>query len=347
MDYILSIVGMFVVVMLATQIILFEITRNKAKKQNNAVWYLSLDKSFHYNRVGTMLFICAICYTITGNQSIFTLTGILHFLLLLAMTVVADMIVHYLTIRYGKVRCKKEIAFAKELKAEVIEFQQNPYEEAIYETSAKQYDEKEILKKYVEPSSHLAYLSIDGGKFVRECNLFPEATFDVEPFGDIEAIKSSLEDLPVQVTKLTPSRQMPFKDERMDVVMCQYSNYEKHEIKRVLKNGGYFIVNQNGTTNLKELFTMYMPFKMKGVWDAFSCVGTLEEAEMKVVEKYEEYGTLRFPTLASLYTYFKNNAGDFADMTKYQMFYIQALKSIKEKGYFELSTHRFLVVAQR
>lgn len=347
MEYILQVVGLFVCVMLVTQITLFETTRNKMKKQNNVLWYLSLDKSFTYNRLGQMFFICVVCYILTGSQSLFSLNGLLYFALLLAMTVVADMIVTYIVIIYGKRRCKKEIAMAKELKAEVTAFAQNAYEDENYETALKQYDEKEILKKYVEPTSHLAYLSVDGGKFVRECDLYPEATFDVEPFGDLELIKTAMEDLPVQVTKLTPSRQMPFKDERMDVVMCQYSNYEKHEIKRVLKNGGYFIVNQNGTTNLKELFTLYMPFRMKGVWDAFACTGSLEDAGMKIVEKYEEYGHLRFPTLASMYTYFKNSAGDFADVQKYQAFYVNALKSMKEKGYYEMSTHRFLVVAQK
>lgn len=347
MDYIISVVGMFVCVMLTTQIFIFEANRSRAKKQNNVLWYLSLDKSFSYNRMGQMLFICFACYMLTGEQSLFSLEGILYFVLLLAMTIVADMIVHYLTIAYGKRRCKKEIAFAKELKEEVASFSMNAYEEETYEVSLPQYDEKEILKKYVEPTSHLAYLSIDGGKFVRECGLYTEATFDVEPYGDVELIKTAMADLPVQVTKLTPSRQMPFKDERMDVVMCQYSNYEKNEIKRVLKNGGYFIVNQNGTTNLKELFTMYMPFRMKGVWDAFACAGSLEDAQMEVLEKYEEYGTVRFSSLASLYTYFKNHAGDFADMKKYQLFYVNALKSIKENGYYEISTHKFLVVAKK
>ena len=348
MDYIISTVVLFLFAMLITQIILFEMTKSKAKKENNVLWYLSLDKPFQYNRFKMMTYIVAFVYIFVGdNKSIFTLQGLLYFLLLLAMVIVADMTTHYLMIKYGKVVCKKEIALAKELKSEVETFEQNVYEDENYEVPVKQYDEKEILKKYVEPTSHLAYLSVDGGKFVRECNLFTEATFDVEPFGDIEAIRTSLEDLPVQVTKLTPSKQMPFKDERMDVVMCQYSNYEKHEVKRVLKNGGYFVVNQNGTSNLKELFKMYMPFRVKGVWDAFACCGTLEEAEMKIVEKYEEHGTLKFPTLASLYTYFKCNAQDFSDVKKYQLFYIQALKQIKETGWFELTTHRFLVVAQK
>ncbi len=348
MEYILKVVSLFIVVMLVTQITLFEMTRSKANKQDNVLWFLSLDKPFHYTRIKTMTYMVAFVYIFMGdNKSIFTLEGLLYFLLLLAMTIVADMVVSYLTLQYGKVRCKKEIALAKEIKTDVETFAQNVYEDPSYEVSSKQYDEKEVLNKYVEETSHLAYLSIDGGKFVRECNLFTEATFDVEPFGDIETIKASLQDLPVQVTKLTPSKQMPFKDERIDVVMCQYSNYDKHEIKRVLKNGGYFVVNQNGTSNLKEMFALYMPYRIKGVWDAFSCVSTLEEAGMKVLEKYEEYGTLRFTTLASLYTYFKNSAGDFEDMKKYQMFYIHALKNIKEKGYYELSTHRFLVVAQK
>ena len=130
MEYIVSTVVMFLFAMLITQIILFEMTRNKAKKQNNVIWYLSLDKPFHYNRFKMMTYIVAFVYIFVGdNKSIFTLQGLLYFLLLLAMVIVSDMTCHYLMIKYGKVVCKKEIALAKELKAEVEAFEQNVYED--------------------------------------------------------------------------------------------------------------------------------------------------------------------------------------------------------------------------
>ena len=83
MDYIVSTVVLFLFAMLITQIILFEMTKSKAKKENNVLWYLSLDKPFQYNRFKMMTYIVAFVYIFVGdNKSIFTLQGLLYFLLL-------------------------------------------------------------------------------------------------------------------------------------------------------------------------------------------------------------------------------------------------------------------------
>ena len=129
-----------------------------------------------------------------------------------------------------------------------------------------------------------------------------------------------------------------------EIIEC---NYDKNEIQRVLKKGGYFIVNQHGTENLKEFVRLYMPFQMKGKWDAESCAQTLESIGMRVVDKFEDYGTIRFHSIQSLYQYFTKVSPDFANVNRYQVFYLQALKEMKDHSYFEMTTHQFLVVAQK
>lgn len=347
MGYLVILLGSFIAIMLFTQILFFELSRNKMKNENNLNWFLSLDKPFHYNRVGYMIFICFICYLISSPEEMFTISWFVYFALFVAMGVIADAVVQYLTLLYGKKRCHHEIEEATLLKNELINITETMVEDFSYEESNPQYDEKSILDQYVYPESHLAYLTIDQGKFVRECQHFTEATFVVEPYGDIEVTKSYLSDLPVQVTKLTPAGQMPFKDQKIDVVMCENSNYDKYEIQRVLKNNGYFIVNQNGTANFKEFLKMYVPFGMKGSWDAYSCAQTLEEIGMRIIDKIEDYGIIRFRSIQAMHTYFQKVSPDLADIKKYQIFYLNALKSIKENHFYELTTHRFLVVAQK
>ena len=114
-----------------------------------------------------------------------------------------------------------------------------------------------------------------------------------------------------------------------------------------LKKGGYFIVNQHGTENLKEFVRLYMPFQMKGSWDAQNCAQTLESIGMRIVDKFEDYGTIRFHSIQAIYQYFTKVSPDFANVNRYQVFYLQALKEIKEHSYFEMTTHQFLVVAQK
>lgn len=346
-EYIIILFVAFVAIMLLTQIIFFEISRSKMIKANNLNWFLSLDKPFHYNRTGYMVFICIICYLISSPEDMFTTAWFIYFIIFLALAVIADAIVQYLTLFYGKKRCHKEIEDAHLLKNELVEISQTVEDDLSYDESPSQYDEKSILNQYVTPTSHLAFLTVDEGEYVKEWNQFTEATFVVEPYGDIEKTKSKLADLPVKVTKLTPAGQMPFKDQKIDIMMCMNSNYNKHEVHRVLKSGGYFVVNQNGTANYKEFLQMYMPFGMKGSWDAYSCAQTLEEIGMRIIEKFEDYGTIRFRSIQAMHSYFKRVSPDLADFNKYQMFYLNALKSIKEKHFYELTTHKFLIVAQK
>lgn len=348
MEYLVILILTFVGLMLLMQLIFFEMSRSRMIKANNMNWFLSLDKPFNYRRVGYMFFICLICYVFSSPTTPFTASWFIYFVIFLAVGIISDAIVQYLVLIYGKKRCKKDIEEARFLQNELIQLSQtiqNDYE--TIEETPHQYDELSVLDQYMTPESHLAYLCIDEGKFVKESNRFTEATFDVEPYGDIERTKMNLEGTPVQVTKLTPSSQMPFKDERIDVLMCQYSNYDKYEIQRVLKKGGYFIVNQNGTANLKEFLKMYVPFGMKGSWDAYSCAQTLEDIGMRIIEKMDDYGTVRFRSIQAVHSYFMKQSPDLANINKYQMFYMNALKEIKEKSFYEMTTHRFIVVAQK
>ena len=346
MEYIIILFISFVAIMLLTQIIFFEISRSKMLKSQNYNWFLAFDKPFSYNRTGYMIFICLICYFISSPEDMFSVTWFVYFALFLALGVIADIIVQYVTLIYAKKRCHQQIEDAHLLKNELIQISQSMNGDYSYEETTPQYDIKNVLDRYIDQSSHLAYLSIDGGEFVKEYNHYTEATFVVEPYGDIENVKSKFIDLPVKVTKLTPGGQMPFKDNKMDIVVCMKSNYNKNEIQRVLKPGGYFIVNKNGTANYKEFLQMYMPFGMKGSWDAYSCAQTLEDIGMRIVDKFEDYGTIRFRSVQAIHSYFKRVSPDLADINKYQMFYLNALKSIKEKSFYEITTHHFLIVAQ-
>ena len=50
-------------------------------------------------------------------------------------------------------------------------------------------------------------------------------------------------------------RLLPVSYTHLDV----YKRQDKAEVQRVLKPNGYFIVQQNGTANLKEFVSLYMP----------------------------------------------------------------------------------------
>lgn len=346
-QYTLSLILTFVGLLMISQMIFFEISKKRADNNNQLLWYMSVDKPFKYTRVKYMMFLCTICYAISSPLAMFTMRWLLYFILFVSIAIVADMIVQYLVNYYAKKRCAKQIHEIKLLQNELIEISQTMDGDTSYTESPKQYDEKTIIQQYLTPQSHVAYLTVDGGEFVKEFNQFTEATFDVEPYGDIEKTKAKLEDLPVQVTSLTSSGQMPFKDNKIDILACIYSNYDKFEIQRILKPQGYFIVNQMGTDNFREILHAYVPYGLKRTWDAYTCCQTLEDIQMRIIDKMEDYATIRFHSIKGMQQFFQKASPDFLDMNKYQAFYLTVLKALKEHGFYELTTHHFCVIAQK
>ena len=347
MRYVVELLLSFIVLLFVMQVIFFEITNRKMKASHNYSYYLSLTQPFHYTRVKYMMFLCLFCYILTSPGPMFTVSWFVYLVLFTAMGIVADATVQYLILFYGQKRCRRDIENAKTLLDDLSHVTETLHEDYDYQESEAKYQEAFILKNYVHPETHLAVISNDKGTFARNIDPLPEAMFVVEPYSDINEIKDRFDEESVKVVSLSPSQQLPFKDEKMDVVACADCTYNKEEVKRVLKDDGYFVVNQRGTTNYKEFLKIYMPFGMKGTWDAFSCAGTLESIGMKVMNTFEDYGCIRFRTIDALVTYFRKASPDVADVKKYQYFYMQALDDIRKQGFFELTTHKFCVVAKK
>ena len=346
MEILLGMLLSFVVALLFIQIVFFEMNYRKVKQRHDMLWYLSLNRKFNYNRTGYMAFIVFFCYLFSSDEPMFSLNWFIYFVMFLALGIISDAVVQFLTLKYAQMRCKKLIQEANQLSNEVLQLKDLETLTEDYEVREKKIDEISILRKYLQPEHHLAFLSVDKGKLATEFSPLPAVTYDVEPFGDIETLKAQYEESPVKFTTLTQSKQMPFKDDKMDIVMNQLCNYDKSEIKRVLKPGGYFILHQNGTGNLKELVDMYVPFRMKGEWNLQSCIPTLDTFGLKIIEGIEDHNYIQFRSIEGIYSYFKKVSPDLCDVVRYKGFYMSALKQIKENHVYRLSTYDFLVVAQ-
>ncbi|WP_314793115.1 hypothetical protein [Eggerthia catenaformis] len=336
-----------VMILFLMQVFFFELSRNRAKQTNNSAFFMQLDKPYSYTRTGMIAFLCGLVYLFNGKNEVSGLTWFAYLFAFIALGVISDAIVQFLILRYGKIRCKKEIENTREILSELDALSVSREDDDRFELSFPSYDEISITKKYLKPTDHMAFLSIDKGEFVKKFKDYPALTYDVEPYAEISEVQGNLGDLPVRVTTLTPSNQMPFKDDRIDLVMNQYSNYDKNEVARVLRPGGYFIVNQNGTENLKEFLSLYMPLSLTGIWDVTSCQNTLSDAGFKIEESHEDFGFIRFRNLNQIRTYFKTAAPEVAgDVKKFVNFYTKAFNEIKENGFFKMTTYRFIVVAR-
>ena len=147
--------------------------------------------------------------------------------------------------------------------------------------------------------------------------------------------------------RLTDEGKLPFKDERLDVVANELTNFDKYDLYRVVKPGGYILVNQLGSDNYQELINVFLPFKLHGHWDLESGSKSLSEIGLEIVDGVEEHGYVRFNSLTSFIHFMKRITRVDVTQDRFMNFYGQVLKQIKEKSYFELTTHRFMVVARK
>ena len=159
---------------------------------------------------------------------------------------------------------------------------------ALVQQSLPTYSSHEIAARYFNDDTHLATISFDGGEYVAAFEHLPPLTYVVE--AQYEKAEEKLAYRNVKVTKLTNEGKLPFKDERIDVIVNELSNYDKYDLYRVVKPGGYIIVNQMGSDNYKELINIFLPFKLHGRWDREASCQTLSDIGLEIIDSVEEHG---------------------------------------------------------
>lgn len=145
----------FVGLMLIFQLIYFEISRKRALRVNNLVWFEQFNRPFNYTGTASMVVLCIICYMIGGTDAPFmSAQWFLELVIFVACGVIADAIVQFIIIKYGKFRCRQQIQSATHLMKEIEELKRGDEEDYGYEVSAPLYDEVAITKSYVHPEDH-------------------------------------------------------------------------------------------------------------------------------------------------------------------------------------------------
>lgn len=345
--YIFLILGLFILILFAVQVFVFELSKKKMDKRYGISWYETLNKPFVYTRARKMICLGGMAYVISSMGEPVDLSWLLYMALFIAMAVVSDAVVLYLTHIYARKRSKKEIQQFEEIKQHLLDEDLFENTDDSYEVLEESFNESDLYLRYIHDEAHIAFLSVDEGDFVKGFKSPASIVYDIEPFGNIESIQDKIGNENVKVTTLASENRLPFKDDKIDTLICRNVQFDKNEVLRVLKDEGYFIVSQNGALHLKEFIGIYAPPGLKLVWDAKVCAQHLSDANMKVVDEKDYFGTIRFKTIQSLYTYFLKTSLEFTDVKKYNQLYISAMYDIKNKGYYELSTHHFVVVSRK
>lgn len=337
---------MMIFMMIILKLVFAQMDGKRANKQYNIRFFLQFTQSFVYGRTNLILFMALVIFIFNPTAPLFSIEGLIQFLILLCASVIIDIVSQYAYYLFGKFRFKESIKQAVEIQKMIKDLAngEDAYEDIIY--PAKQFDFKEVVESYLQEDQHLGIASMDKGEFANSITNLPPVTYVIDVFE--RETKELLKDKNIKVTTLTKDKGLPFKDEKLDIYICHYTNFNKADVLRVLKQGGKLIIKQRGSENLKELNSMYLPMIKATQWNKYLCENILVQTGFMLVEGKEQYGKIQFKSLAGLFTYLKMVLPDYLnqlDLYINQLAYID--QCIKQRGFFELTTHEFYIVCQK
>ncbi|HKL74679.1 MAG TPA: class I SAM-dependent methyltransferase [Halanaerobiales bacterium] len=208
-----------------------------------------------------------------------------------------------------------------------------------------------IIKKLRNANS-LLDMGTGGGEFLSLLKPLPVNSYATEGYEpNLPIAKERLEPLGVNVVKVEEDNKLDFEDNYFDLVINRHEEYSAKEVKRVLKQNGYFITQQVGGKNCVELNKILDYDGDFGMpeWQLDSAVNELKKEELKIIEKHEDFPGLRFYDIGAIIYYLKAVPWQIPDFSVDN--YYDSLKKlhtqIQEKGYIDIEEHRFLIVAKK
>ena len=214
------------------------------------------------------------------------------------------------------------------------------------------WDYRTVIAQYLKPEMKLLDIDTGGGEFLLSLNHPHENTAATENYPpNVDLCKEVLLPLGIDFRQGSGNGPLPFEENHFDMVIDRHGDFNAEEIYRVLKPGGYFITQQVGAENDRELVELLcgrtpLPFPEQYLNIA---VDKFRKAGFRILRDEECFRPIRFFDVGALVWFARIIQWEFPDFsvdTHYENL-LKAQKILEEKGSIEGSTHRFLLVAQK
>lgn len=215
------------------------------------------------------------------------------------------------------------------------------------------WDYEKIVRSYLSPEKKLLDQDTGGGEFLLSLGHPPAFLSATEAYPPNAALcRETLLPLGVDFREADCHGPLPFDENTFDLVLNRHGNYTPAELHRVLKPGGYFITEQVGAENDRELVTLLLgpgiplPFPEQYL----SCARqALEHAGFQVVQSDEAFRPIKFWDVGALVWFARIISWEFPDFSvaRHLPALYRAQEILEQKGLIEGTIHRYLIVAQK
>jgi len=214
------------------------------------------------------------------------------------------------------------------------------------------WDYRHLVDKYRCDTDHLLDMGTGGGEFILKLGHpfhLISVTEGWQP--NLKLCKARLAPLGITIKYVGEEEKLEYPNEAFDLVMNRHASFDISEVYRVLKPGGYFITQQVGEYNDRELIEKLLgpiPLSFPG-HNLKNNLTLLQNEGFEILGRAEEMPQMRFFDLGAVVYFAKQITWEFCDFSVNKCFeQIKALRDeLDQKGYIANREHRFLIIAQK
>ena len=214
------------------------------------------------------------------------------------------------------------------------------------------WDYRETVLRYLKPDMKLLDVDTGGGEVLLSLNHPYENTAASEGYPPNAALcRQTLLPLGIDFREGVGWEPLPFEDEQFDIVINRHGSFVPSDLYRMLKPGGYFVTQQVGALNEREIVELLcgkteLPFPEHHL----SIVSQkFRDAGFEILEEGEAFPGIEFYDLGALVWFARIIQWEFPNFSvdTHLENLLKAQKVLEEKGRIAGKYHRFLLVAQK
>jgi SAM-dependent methyltransferase len=220
------------------------------------------------------------------------------------------------------------------------------------EENALPWDYETIIHELLREDMKLLDYDTGGGEFLLSLHHPYGNTAATEGYPpNVQLCREKLLPLGIDLRECADASHVPFNDNSFDIIINRHGDFDPSEIWRMLKAGGFFITQQVGCENDRELIDAVLP----GLEKPFSHNNLKEQQEafekagFDILRAEEAYPPICFFDVGAFVWFAHIIEWEFPGFSVEKCFdrLLQLQKTIETDGKIEGTTHRYLIVAQK
>jgi SAM-dependent methyltransferase len=207
------------------------------------------------------------------------------------------------------------------------------------------------IMDYCNEADSLLDMGTGGGEFLSSLSFLPECTCATEGYKpNIKIAKERLEPLGIEVYEVENHNNLPIESEKFDLIINRHESFSVSEVKRILKDKGYFITQQIGGLNDIGLNILLGAddYQFED-WNLNKASKELWNNDFEIATMKQDEAKTRFYDIGAVIYYLEAIPWEIPDFSveKYYDQLFSVHKFIEKQGYIDVMCHRFFIIAQK